>query len=195
VTQPGDARIPTTFLQAGAARFWLAVLCVGIGGGVSAILLTRLLEIVQHLVWAGSGTDMIAGIRGRHDVSDEEGSFSDAAIGAQLDRVEESLSALTGRSTRPWFRPPFGAQNARLVQAAADRGYNTVMWTADSADWRDDVSAATVERQLLTYAAPGAILIEHLGSPQSAQVLSDVLRALKERGMSLGTLSDLLADR
>jgi peptidoglycan/xylan/chitin deacetylase (PgdA/CDA1 family) len=82
-----------------------------------------------------------------------------------------------------------------LVQAAADRGYNTVMWTADSADWRDDVSAATVERRLLTYAAPGAILIEHLGSPQSAQVLSDVLRALKERGMSLGTLSDLLADR
>ena len=121
--------------------------------------------------------------------------LSDAAIGAQLDRVEESLSALTGRSTRPWFRPPFGAQNARLVQAAADRGYNTVMWTADSADWRDDVSAATVERRLLTYAAPGAILIEHLGSPQSAQVLSDVLRALKERSMILGTLSDLLADR
>src|SRR5664280_1498808 len=81
VTQPNDVRIPPTFLQAGAARFWLAVLCVGIGGGVSAILLTRLLEIVQHLVWAGSGTDMIAGIRGSHDVSDEEGSFSDAAIG------------------------------------------------------------------------------------------------------------------
>src|SRR5664280_1429508 len=81
VTQPNDVRIPPTFLQAGAARFWLAVLCVGIGGGVSAILLTRLLEIVQHLVWAGAGTDMIAGIRGRHDVSDEEGSSSNAAIG------------------------------------------------------------------------------------------------------------------
>jgi hypothetical protein len=59
VTQPNDVRIPTTFLQAGAARFWLAVLCVGIGAGVSAILLTRLLEIVQHLVWAGSGTDIL----------------------------------------------------------------------------------------------------------------------------------------
>jgi H+/Cl- antiporter ClcA len=59
VRQPNDARIPTTFLQAGAARFWLAVLCIGIGAGVSAAILTRLLEGVQHLVWAGSGTDIL----------------------------------------------------------------------------------------------------------------------------------------
>jgi H+/Cl- antiporter ClcA len=59
VRQPNDARIPTTFLQAGAARVWLAVLCIGIGAGVSAAILTRLLESVQHLVWAGSGTDIL----------------------------------------------------------------------------------------------------------------------------------------
>ncbi len=58
-TEPDVAKIPTTFLQAGAARFWLAVVGIGIGAGVSAILLTRLLEIVQHLVWAGSGTDIL----------------------------------------------------------------------------------------------------------------------------------------
>jgi chloride channel protein, CIC family len=58
-TEPNDARIPATFLQAGAPRFWLAVMCVGIGAGVSAVILTRLLEIVQHLVWAGSGTNIL----------------------------------------------------------------------------------------------------------------------------------------
>lgn len=58
-TQPEDAKIPATFLQAGAPRFWLAVLCIGIGAGVSTIILTRLLEIVQHLVWAGSGTHIL----------------------------------------------------------------------------------------------------------------------------------------
>jgi H+/Cl- antiporter ClcA len=57
--QPDDARIPATFLQAGAPRFWLAVLCIGIGAGVSAVILTRLLELVQHLVWAGSGTNIL----------------------------------------------------------------------------------------------------------------------------------------
>jgi len=57
--QPNDARIPATFLQAGAPRFWLAVLCIGIGAGISAVILTQLLEIVQHLVWAGSGTHIL----------------------------------------------------------------------------------------------------------------------------------------
>src|SRR5665213_1370759 len=57
--QPNDARIPATFLQPGAPRFWLAVLCIGIGAGVSAVILTRLLEIVQHIVWAGSGTNIL----------------------------------------------------------------------------------------------------------------------------------------
>ena len=58
--QPDDARIPSTFLQAGAPRFWLAVLCIGIGAGVSGIILTRLLEIVQHFVWAAEVIDAIS---------------------------------------------------------------------------------------------------------------------------------------
>ncbi len=58
-TRLDDGKIPTTFLQAGAVRFWLAVLCTGIGAGVSAMALTRLLEIVQHVVWAGSGTHIL----------------------------------------------------------------------------------------------------------------------------------------
>jgi CIC family chloride channel protein len=58
-TQPNDAGVPATFLQAGAPRFWLAALGTGIGAGVGAVVLTRLLEIVQHLVWAGSGTHIL----------------------------------------------------------------------------------------------------------------------------------------
>ena len=58
-TRAGDARIPATLLQPGAARFWLAVLGTGIGAGAGAILLTRLLEIVQHFAWSGSGTHIL----------------------------------------------------------------------------------------------------------------------------------------
>lgn len=53
------AKIPATLLQTGAPLFWLAALGTGIGAGLSAIVLTRLLEIVQHLVWAGSGTHIL----------------------------------------------------------------------------------------------------------------------------------------
>ncbi len=117
---------------------------------------------------------------------------SSAEMVAELDRLERAVMALTGKSTRPWFRPPFGAYNDRVLAVAAEQGYQAIMWTADSADWRAELPAATIEGRLLRYAAPGAILIEHLGSPQSAQVLPEVLSALKERGMTFGTLSEVL---
>jgi len=34
-------------------RFWLAVLLTGVGAGIAAALLTRLLEFVQHWAWPG----------------------------------------------------------------------------------------------------------------------------------------------
>ena len=51
--------IPSTLARPGAAPFWLAVLLTGIGTGVAAAALTRLLELVQRLVWGGSGTDLL----------------------------------------------------------------------------------------------------------------------------------------
>ncbi len=51
--------IPYTLARSGAARFWLAVLFTGIGTGVAAIALTRLLQIVQRFVWNGTGTNLL----------------------------------------------------------------------------------------------------------------------------------------
>src|SRR5579863_6299684 len=54
----GDV-IPSTLARSGAARFWLAVLLTGIGTGVAAAALTRLLEIVQRFMWGGQGTNLL----------------------------------------------------------------------------------------------------------------------------------------
>jgi threonine dehydrogenase-like Zn-dependent dehydrogenase len=51
--------IPSTLARSGAARFWLAVLLTGIGTGIAAVVLTRLLEMVQHLMWGGPGTNLL----------------------------------------------------------------------------------------------------------------------------------------
>lgn len=55
---PGDA-IPSTLERPGAARFWLAVALTGVGTGMGAAGLTRLLEVVQHFAWNGSATDIL----------------------------------------------------------------------------------------------------------------------------------------
>ncbi|HEX2987683.1 MAG TPA: hypothetical protein VHS06_05875 [Chloroflexota bacterium] len=103
------------------------------------------------------------------------------------------VCALIGKSTCPWFRPPSGAYDDRVVQLAGQQGYYTIYWTADSADWRPGIDAAAVKERLLRYARPGAILVQHLTSVQSAEVLPEVLRTLKERGYELVTVSEFLA--
>ena len=51
--------IPSTLGRPGAGRFWLAILLTGAGTGLSAGALTRLLEVVQRLMWPGTGTDLL----------------------------------------------------------------------------------------------------------------------------------------
>jgi H+/Cl- antiporter ClcA len=51
--------IPSTLGHPGAGPFWLAVLLTGIGTGLMAAALTRLLEAVQHLMWGGQGTNLL----------------------------------------------------------------------------------------------------------------------------------------
>lgn len=60
VAKPTNADgIPTTLFHPRAVRFWLAVLLMGVSTGLGAAALTKLLEVVQHLVWRGSGTDIL----------------------------------------------------------------------------------------------------------------------------------------
>ena len=54
-----DSTIPSTLDQPSAAKFWLAVLLTGIGSGVSAVILLRLLQIVQHVVWPDPDANLL----------------------------------------------------------------------------------------------------------------------------------------
>jgi H+/Cl- antiporter ClcA len=45
--------IPPTLRSRGAREFWFAVILTGVGAGLGAVALTKLLELVQHLMWGG----------------------------------------------------------------------------------------------------------------------------------------------
>jgi CIC family chloride channel protein len=47
------AAIPPTLRTPGAVRFWAAVVLTGAGAGITAALLTALLQKVQHFMWPG----------------------------------------------------------------------------------------------------------------------------------------------
>ena len=54
--------IPSSLTRPGAVNFWLAVFLIGIATGLGAAALTRLLEVVQHYAWNGSGTEILAAV-------------------------------------------------------------------------------------------------------------------------------------
>ncbi|MDP2661101.1 MAG: N-acetylmuramoyl-L-alanine amidase [Dehalococcoidia bacterium] len=120
--------------------------------------------------------------------------ISDQEIMDEIARTETALQKATGRSPKPWFRPPFGARNARVLGLMSRLGYRSIYWTLDSADWRPELPAATIRDRVITQTTPGAIIVMHGDSPQTAEMLDAEIAGLRARGLEPVSLSRLLGD-
>jgi peptidoglycan/xylan/chitin deacetylase (PgdA/CDA1 family) len=117
----------------------------------------------------------------------------DEQVLAELQRTEDQVRRVTGRSTKPYFRPPFGARDARVLRLAAVEGYRSVYWTTDSWDSvKKGIRPDEIRRRVVGKAQPGGIVLMHCGSQATADALPQILRALKEQGYEIVTVSELL---
>lgn len=115
--------------------------------------------------------------------------LSDKEIVAELTQTEDIVQRIAGRTTKPYFRPPFGARDKRVLAAAWSAGYRSVYWTIDSGDWREDATVDGVINRILSNAVNGAIVVEHVGSMQSADGLPRIIAGLREKGFEIVPLS------
>jgi peptidoglycan/xylan/chitin deacetylase (PgdA/CDA1 family) len=111
----------------------------------------------------------------------------------ELDRTEELLTGLTGKSPKPLFRPPYGDLDNGVLKDVSDAGYDyTIMWTVDSFGWNHLPAAGIVDR-CLSRAEPGAIYLFHVGiESEDGLALRTIIAGLRERSLSFVTVSDLL---
>ncbi len=111
----------------------------------------------------------------------------------ELSRTETTVYHLAGRTTRPYFRPPYGDLDPGVQQDAANDGYGViVMWTVDSRGWQGAPADAIVER-CLAQAAPGAIFVMHVGSESAdGDALPRVIAGLRAAGYGFVTVDELL---
>jgi peptidoglycan/xylan/chitin deacetylase (PgdA/CDA1 family) len=113
----------------------------------------------------------------------------------QLARTDEVIEEVTGRTTRPYFRPPLGARDSRVLKLLGDEGFLSVYWTLDSRDSVDrGITPEQVRTRVLEQSAPGSIVLMHCGSQPSADALPEILRGLRVRGLTPVTISRLLAE-
>lgn len=118
-------------------------------------------------------------------------SLSDEDIIKQLSGMDEALIKVAGISTKPYFRPPYGDRDSRVLAAAYRAGYQSVYWTADTLDWQETEgrTAAQVKNSVLSNVAPGNIYLMHVGTAVTAAVLDELLSAVEERGFKIVPLT------
>jgi peptidoglycan/xylan/chitin deacetylase (PgdA/CDA1 family) len=102
------------------------------------------------------------------------------------------IEADLGRTSKPWFRPPFGARDTRVLDIARDLGYRSIYWTLDSGDWRNNATAAGVLTRVLKSVAPGDIVVHHVAADATAEALPDIIAGINANGWRIVTVSELL---
>jgi peptidoglycan/xylan/chitin deacetylase (PgdA/CDA1 family) len=97
------------------------------------------------------------------------------------------LTAISGEPPR-FFRPPYGARNAVLLERVTELRMRSIMWNIDSMDWADPIPASIVSRVVnAAKAQQRGIVLFHDIHQQSVLALPRVLDALGDAGIRIGS--------
>ncbi len=123
--------------------------------------------------------------------------LSSAAMAEQLTSSESAIQALIGQSTRPYFRPPYGAWTGAVRTGVGAAGWaSLVMWDIDTIDWKDTAdggpTADDIVTKVVANAQGGSIVLLHLGGWNTLEALPDLLAGLASRGLAPVTLTEML---
>lgn len=146
--------------------------------------------------WAEEQPDLAAAIvRGGHEVASHGYAhrhiqqLSPDQIKSEIERGTDTVAKLTG--TRPnIFSPPYGEIDGRGLDVAAQLGMRTIMWSADTVDWRRPGVGTIVERVKKRIGNGGIILMHPVD--QTAQALPQIIDYLASQGYRLVTVSELI---
>lgn len=124
--------------------------------------------------------------------------LTDDQLTGELDRTEKILQNLIGRTSKPYWRPPFGARNNHVLNVAAAQGYRSIYWTLDSLDSVGQPKTPDFIFNRITHPPAGvnldgAIILQHFGSQASADALPRELDTLKAMGLDVVTVSELIS--
>ena len=118
--------------------------------------------------------------------------------------AESAVGTTQALTTRPYWRPPYGDRDDRVLRAAAAAGFQSVFWTVDSLDWPRD-PAATVESVFKRVCErpferrpddpdplDGAIVLFHVSATPTPEALERIVPHLRAKGYRFVDLPALL---
>ncbi|HEV2738635.1 MAG TPA: polysaccharide deacetylase family protein [Candidatus Elarobacter sp.] len=125
--------------------------------------------------------------------------FSARALDAELANADDAIAAATGGHAH-WLRPPFGARNAAVLDAARRHGLRVALWSAMLDETSPSAAPDALAEELVTHVGDGAIVVLHDGDQgrgdateraYEAALTPRVIAALRARGFRFVTLDGL----
>ena len=150
----------------------------------------ELFEMGNHTV---HHCDMVNGGGGSPSGAPCQRAMTDAFIRSELTDARTVLEGMALMPTEPIWRPPYGAQNARVRTLAASVGYPvTVMWARDTIDWDPATTTQQIINRTTSPLPPsGTIVLAHLGGYRTLDALPQIISVLRANGYTMTTVSQM----
>ena len=94
-------------------------------------------------------------------------------------------------SVRTMMRPPHGRYTVATLQTAQQMGYDVVLWTDDTGDWRT-VTSESIERGVIKNATSPDIVLMHSGKLATIEAIPAIVDHFRRAGYTFVTAGELL---
>lgn len=155
--------------------------------------------------WAKRNPDLLKTIASRGHQIENHGyshphpdQLSVGANAEEIKKTESIIEGITGHKTH-LYAPPYGEKGISGVRAADGLGYQTILWTLDTVDWRDDSTPEIIAKRILNPAIRfgikpkkcGALILMH-PKANTVKALPVILDQLTREGFIFQTVDGLI---
>lgn len=155
--------------------------------------------------WAKRNPELLKQIASRgHQVENHGYSHphpDQLSVGAnqeEIKKTESIIQGIIGRKTH-FYAPPYGEKGVPGLKAADILGYQTILWTLDTVDWRPESTPEIIAQRIINPAMrfgikpkkSGAIILMH-PKLNTVKALPVILNQLTLEGFAFQTLDTLI---
>ncbi|MDO4542840.1 MAG: polysaccharide deacetylase family protein, partial [Bacillota bacterium] len=108
---------------------------------------------------------------------------------ADIEEAEAIINQVLGIKTM-LFAPASGEIEAQVLNAAADLGYKTILWSVDTIDWQKPTPELITER-VVGKAKDGSIVLMH-PTENTLAALPGMIQALRDKELSVVPVSQII---
>lgn len=110
-------------------------------------------------------------------------------IKKEMKEGADILYEITGVKT-VLYAPAFGEYDRRVGEAAAELGYEVILWSLDTIDWQNP-DVATIVARVVPRIHNDAIILMHPTTP-TIQALPEIIKKLKDQGYRFCPVSEII---